>query len=429
MAGEGNLPNIVPIGRDHLQLIEGCPNCSDFGSGDPNYDDKFSEIASGLRSFLPTVSTNTWKQISPGWNHTCGIANNDQAYCWGVEYNGQLGNGAYNDETNTPVQVIKPIGVTSWKQISSGSDNTCGIANNDQAYCWGDGYSGQLGNGAYNTTNTPVQVIKPISVTSWKQISPGGYHTCGIANNDQAYCWGGGYSGQLGNGAYNETSTPVQVIKPIGVTSWKQISPDGWSHTCGIANNDQAYCWGYGFYGKLGNGANNGSHTPVQVVKPIGVTSWKQISSGGGHTCGIANNDRAYCWGYGFEGQLGNGTNNNYNTPVQVMKPTVVASWKQISLLGSYGTCGIANNDRAYCWGYGESGELGNGANNNYNIPVQVIKPIGVTSWKQISPGGGGHTCGIANNDQAYCWGYGGSGELGNGANDNHNTPVLVKDP
>lgn len=165
-------------------------------------------------------------QVAGGFAHSCGITASGQAYCWGSDTYGQLGDGGTNTNQPTPVQVTLPTGVTSWLEITAGEFHACAIGQNNLAYCWGFDGSGQLGDGGTNTDKTtPVQVTLPSGVTSFSKITAGAFHTCAIGQNNLAYCWGTDGDGQLGdNAALASQTTPVQVTLPSGVTSWTKIS-------------------------------------------------------------------------------------------------------------------------------------------------------------------------------------------------------------
>lgn len=159
----------------------------------------------------------------------------------------------------------------------------------------------------------------------------------------------------------------------------------------------------------MGNNSSTNSYVPTEVIKPTGVNHWKNISTGT-HTCAIADNDQLYCWGRNNKGQLGINSNNNQSTPTQVISPTEVSYWKYVNLGNNY-TCAIADNDQLYCWGQNNRGQIGND-NNNQLFPIQVTNSIGINSWQSVS-GGYDHTCGIADNNQVYCWGSDYHGQLG----------------
>ena len=137
-----------------------------------------------------------------------------------------------------------------------------------------------------------------------------------------------------------------------GARSFNQISA-GESHTCAIASDNQAYCWGSDSYGQLGNGAITGTQVSPVAIDTSGVLAGKtvlSISVAGDHTCAIASDNLAYCWGCDGSGQLGNGvTNSDQPTPVAVDTSGVLSGKTVINMTtGSNFSCVIASDNQAY---------------------------------------------------------------------------------
>lgn len=164
------------------------------------------------------------------------------------------------------------------KVVSMGGYSACAINSSDMAYCWGRNDVGQLGNGSTTGSFTPVPVSTSgvLAGKTMLAISSGTNHACAIASDNNAYCWGAGASGQLGNGLSADSSVPV-AVSTTGVLSGKTILAiaAGDNYTCAIASDNQAYCWGGNGAGQLGNNSTTPSNTPV-VVNTSGVLSGKQ---------------------------------------------------------------------------------------------------------------------------------------------------------
>jgi hypothetical protein len=181
-----------------------------------------------------------------------------------------------------------------------------------------------------------------------------------------AYCWGWNEFGQLGDGGTSDQSVPVAVQS--GGASFVTLSAGG-THTCGKTPNGDSYCWGVNIHGELGDGTNDNSSTPVQVLLPSGVTSITP-RAGGNHTCGLTDQSAAYCWGLNDQGQLGDETTTNHNSAAQVSLPAGVIFANMSP--GLYFTCALAPGGAAYCWGDNRQGQLGDGTTNNHSSPVAV---------------------------------------------------------
>ena len=155
----------------------------------------------------------------------------------------------------------------------------------------------------------------PATASSQKfvQISTGDYHTCALTSRGAAYCWGNNFSGELGDGTTSNASSPQAVIGGLRLAS---ISA-GYEFTCGLTTRGAAYCWGDNLYGELGDGTttDSGVSGPQAV---IGGLKFASIQPGAFHTCGLTSRGAAYCWGANFLMQLGNGTTTPSAVPVQV---------------------------------------------------------------------------------------------------------------
>jgi alpha-tubulin suppressor-like RCC1 family protein len=368
---------------------------------------------------LSLVLKSQWREISAGSAHTCGLTIDGKAYCWGNGSIGQLGNGIAATAF-APSAVLFPTGVRAWKSISAGGSHTCAIADNSKAFCWGLDSVGQLGDGGFGGNKNTPTLVNAVGV-DWFSLSVGSDHTCGLAVNRQLFCWGDNFNGQLGNGTTNNQDVPLLIPTPNGVIFWQSLSV-GSRHTCAISNDNKAFCWGSNIDGRIGDP----SLPALNVLKPTlvaGSQAWQSISAGVLNTCAITTDSRAFCWGSDTDGQLGNGfISGNQSSPVAVR--AFGAVWKNISAGGSF-SCAVGKlsagaDNQAFCWGSDNNGRLGNGSgitgDQEVLSPVELSSLVGVTSWQNLSTGSA-HACAIGNDSKAYCWGSDNSGRLGNGSN------------
>ncbi len=237
--------------------------------------------------------------LSAGYSHACGVTTSGVVQCWGGNANGQLG-----DNTIAPRSVPAPIASSlTFTAVAAGDAHTCALASGGDVYCWGSDGKGQLGDGnQVSNITTPIKVVGGLSFAS---ISAGGYHTCGVTVGGDAYCWGSNATGQLGDSSLTDRLTPSRVAGGLKFTS---ISA-GESHTCGVASDGKAYCWGDDKYGQLGFGTPTAQKaTPTAVAAGL---PFLALSAGGFHTCGIASDSSAWCWGDNSTGELGVFPSNN----------------------------------------------------------------------------------------------------------------------
>jgi len=155
------------------------------------------------------------------------------------------------------------------------------------------------------------------------------------------------------------------------------------------------------------------------AITTIAITFQSVTLRFGNHACGLTRSGAAYCWGSNGWGELGAGS----SVPSNPWPAPVVGGLAFSALTAGGGlTCGVATSGAAYCWGYNGDGELGDGSTTRSSVPVGVR---GGLTFSGVSPGSW-HTCGVTRTGAAYCWGRNDSGELGNGSTNSSTVPVAV---
>jgi alpha-tubulin suppressor-like RCC1 family protein len=200
-------------------------------------------------------------------------------------------------------------------------------------------------------------------------------------------------------------------------TAFKQVSAGG-DFNCGVTTDGRAYCWGGNSNGELGDGTREWRNVPTAVA---GGLVFRNIAAGSFHTCGVTTDDLLYCWGSNLFGRLGDGTTVDRLVPTRVRGQRFYA----IASIGYFHTCALAKSDhRAFCWGYNGNGQLGDGTKTERHAPVAVA---GGRSFKQLDAGDV-HTCAVTSANQAFCWGSDFGGKLGDGGTtpQDRTSPSLV---
>jgi len=384
----------------------------------------------------------------------CALLISGAVDCWGYGSDGELGNGTFyttgNQGSATPVQVVGVGGtgiLGGVSSLTSDEGGYCAVLISGGVDCWGVG--GDLGNGMDTSSDVPVQVSNiggTGTLSGVSSLSGGGGDYCALLTSGTVDCWGSGYFGQLGNGTFYSTgnqgsATPVQVVGVGGSGTLDGVSSltSGGDSYCALLTTESVDCWGEGGYGELGNAAiyqtgNQGSATPVQVVGVDGGTLGGVSSLTSDHNgyCALLNSGAVDCWGFGLDGQLGNGTFNVISPfPVQVVGVGGTGTLGGVSSLGSNGVssftsnesyCAVLTSGAVDCWGYGYDGELGNGTfyttgNQGSDTPVQVVGVggSGTLGGGSSLMGSGENYCALLTSQTVDCWGEGGSGALGNG--------------
>lgn len=193
----------------------------------------------------------------------------------------------------------------------------------------------------------------------------------------------------------------------------------GGNSACGVTTAGSGYCWGNNSLGQLGNGSTSNTTTPIKIA---GGLTFGSVSAGSLQyfACGLTTAGAAYCWGYNDYGQLGNGSYTNSLSPSAV---TGNHTFTALSAGDGGHACAIATGGAAYCWGYNGAGQLGVASIAYSSSPLAVSGGIPFAS---ISAGQNGQTCGVATSGTGYCWGFNAEGELGNGTANSTFVPTAV---
>jgi alpha-tubulin suppressor-like RCC1 family protein len=344
--------------------------------------------------------------VATGGGQTCGLAIDGRAFCWGWNNYGQVGDGTRTDRA-VPTAVAGGLVFT---RLALGIYHSCGLTAGGAAYCWGENFARQLGDSTLPFSSSPVPVSGGLTFT---EVYAGARHTCGLTAGGQAYCWGQNDKRQLGT-----SDTSSWVAKPAAVLGGLvlgQLSL-GYYHTCGLTTTGEAYCWGSNALGQFGTGDTLSGPTPRAVA---GGFRFTRLAAGIGYTCGLVAGGAAYCWGANDAGQLGDGSTVYHSVPGTVSGGL---SFEQLPGGVALHACGSTSAGNAYCWGENGNGQLGDGSTQWRNSPARVV---GGLTFIALAVGTY-TTCGLSGGGRIYCWGWGFNGSLGTGASADSPIPLEV---
>jgi hypothetical protein len=366
-------------------------------------------------------------QIQSGYFQGAGLDQLGHAWWWGWVVGGSTPvpctdcGGAYF----VPTAIVSNL---NFSVLSGQYAHDCGLVNlSGDAYCWGNGKYGALGNNSTANSTIPVAVS---GGNTYSKISTGYRSSCAIDINSQLWCWGRNTQGQLGTGDFVSSSVPVTSASG----SFTRVSA-GYNFTCAIKSDGSAWCFGDNEVGQLGHGsavpcANSNDCSASYVNSPVAVVGGHDFiaiataadgyvndpNSPVGHACAIDINQDMYCWGSNLSGQLGGGSVSsctNANPSSCTATPQLVlGGHKYVFVTAGAGySCGVDTAHHAWCWGQNQNGQLGVGS-----LTSPVLTPTAVSGnleFSQLSGSFTANTCGVDTTGKSWCWGSNKCGQLG----------------
>lgn len=399
-------------------------------------------------------------KIATGGGYTCALRADKTLKCWGLNIDGQLGQGdivARGDGAGEMGANLPAISLGTGRTalaVAASTYHTCAVLDNGSVKCWGyigDGRLGLIGvaetddkGDGPNEMGDNLPAVDLGSGRTAVDIVVGNQHTCALLDNATVKCWGKSPDGQLGQGNINSIGDNVNEMGdnlaaiPMGTgRSVTQLASGTW-HNCALLDNATVKCWGYGGSGRLGQGnANNlgdGANEMGDNLNAINLGAGKTvkyIAAGGAHTCAILNDDKVKCWGEGFYGTLGQGGGADLGDGATEMGDNLAyvdlgtgRTAKKI-VASTDSNCAILDNDTVKCWGRGSEGRLGYGTANDRgdgvnemgdNLPTVSLGTAFVPYALSIgAPDLAFHVCVISTTNAIKCWGGNATGQLGLG--------------
>lgn len=379
-------------------------------------------------------------QIASGTQHSCALTTEGEVWCWGQGVLGQLGDGS-RLRFLEPVRVSTAtpgFGNSNIVAITAGAFHTCALNRAGRAFCWGFNSNGEIGDGTrtMRPVPTPVATSTPgFNRGNIAAISAGTDHTCAINAGGRAFCWGSNLDGQLGDGTDTDrlVPTPVDTGTPgFGRRNIAAIAA-GRDNTCAVNTAGRAFCWGGNIAGQIGDGTflPKALPTPVSLTTPgFNRRNIAELDVGDSHVCARSTANRAFCWGFGAFGQLGDNDDQDRPRPSAIVTSAPGLFPRNVATVTTGGdhSCAITTAGALFCWGRNHQGQLGDDSSEDRLVPVPVD-----TSARGLGPrnvvavdGGWWHSCALTGNGRVYCWGFNLNGQLGDGTLDPRAVPVEV---
>ncbi len=313
--------------------------------------------------------------VTVGASHSCGLSTSGEAFCWGDNSFGQLGDSS-TVSSASPVPVANGL---RFRAIAAGDNHTCGATSDGHAYCWGAGTAGQLGGYVYADRSAPMPVAE---ISDFSRLVAGTDQTCGQTASGLAYCWG---------------SHLAQAPAARGNVLTALVAHGNW--TCGTRADSATVCW-------AGNGL-------LTAGTPVAAPAFASISIGGTGGCGLTSTGLFHCWNFADKLVAG-------QFPTSQVFPSLAFS-RIVAGIDSY--CGVTADNRIGCWGtdHGQFGDFVRITGDVFPAGAAPSQVLGSTIAASTS-----HMCGLTATGDGMCWGVGSAGQIGDRFFSTRNVPTKV---
>ena len=369
-------------------------------------------------------------------------------WAWGANWNGQVGDGTRRNNRFPPERVVAATGdgyLTGALAVEGGENHSVAVKSDGTVWAWGNNDHQQLG------INAPPfaegDYVRPQQVhglnddgflTGAVTVAAGTHHNLVLNSDGTVYSWGEGRYGQLGVNSNNDHFYPVQVHGPGNngyLTSITDVAAGKW-HSLALKSDGTVWAWGDNSAFQLGNGSQTDRYTPVQVS---GLSGVKAIAAGSVHNLALKQDGTVWSWGDNAYGQLGVNSDNSHSTPVQVHAVGNVGYLDLGDLTGVQDIATVAAGERhslalsndgtaVWSWGGNNHGQLGVHSDNRHETPVQVhgLGNVGYLSGLVDVAAGQFFSMALKNDGTAvYAWGGNSYGQIDASLND-RTYPVQV---
>ena len=336
-----------------------------------------------------------FERLAVGSQHSCVLVEGGEVWCWGYATDGALGAGPDITSADVPVRALLPRPAVA---IDAGFEGTCAITDDGDAWCWGRNESGEVGDG------TTENRFEPTLVTGLARpavgISRGHDHACALLDDGSGWCWGDNTVGELGIGRHVGGATseprPVQIR---GVPALVAVSA-GAGFTCALSNAGGAWCWGTSVFDVLGRLGDYDARTPGLVEGlDAGVDV---VEAGDNQACAIRSGE-LLCWG--LMNDLEASTDPVaalWPTPRPV---DVGSALVQVSLANGYHRCARDETGTTWCWGNAEVRQLGPSVGDEVEWVLDPVRQE-LPPASDLATGYD-FTCALFGPHDLRCWGNG----------------------
>jgi len=331
-------------------------------------------------------------------------------------------------------------GLDDVRQLAVGHDHACALRGDGSVWCWGGNWQGQLGLGK-DPRVTPAcrddvacaRIPLPVPGIRARSIAAGADSSCAVLESGQVACWGDASSAQISKARDICTASYLAcALTPVvidGVADVSQVAVGG-GHVCALRKDGRIFCWGANDHAEVGvsRAGNELCHREYPCVRQPtlvpGVRA-RQVIAGGFHTCALESDGHVKCWGRDDRGQLGApSADEKCGPPIFetypgfekypcASTPRTVQGLEHVARLAPGGLCAIVDGGRLFCWGSDVYGELGIGGatgrcrvNGMFELPCSRSAVAVADAGTVVAVASSGrHVCSVGGDDRVFCWG------------------------
>lgn len=253
----------------------------------------------------------------------------------------------------------------------------------NKLYAFGNNDYGQLGNGSFESSQTPIEITSNFNLIGDEvitQISIGYFHSLAITSDNRIFTWGSNVEGELGDGTTTRKNLPVDITASFNLDTNDLVKKTALGHTYSmlLTESGRVFSWGDNYYGQLGNNQDKSIYdTPQEITSFFNLGEneiVEDIAVGSSHSMATTSNNRVFTWGYNIFRQLGTGTDIHQKTPQDISSSFDFTSDETIKsiALGDRHSGVITSKNRVFMWGSSSRGELAIGTTATKDTPYEI---------------------------------------------------------
>jgi len=419
--------------RNHLYI---------WGNTETFLETKYELSPMDITDLIPLNSNESIIDVSIGQQYMMLLTDTHRVLAWGMNNSGVLGDGT-TVSSYIPIDITNMFSLASGDYISNitiDGISSFAISSSNRVFAWGYNRSGDLGDGTNQRRSTPTEITNQFNLASGDVVEKIYNHydmSFATTKNGKVYSWGRNEIGQLGDGSFDSRNTPLEITSQFDLGENEFISDikPGSAHVIFLSNIGNVYTCGYNAYGQLGFEAPMGSsQIPVSITDQFYLPENEviiQVSTNASTSLALTNNSRVFAWGDNNEGLIGNGLTGQNVVPVDITDFLNLMEGESVLSVLSGMQFALINTSfgRMITWGVNNSGELGDSTRSYAEMPIEInIEDVINDEEEVVSVQSHfDRTMILTNMNNLYIWGSNYSGQIGNGTRINQFTPINLK--